>query len=66
MRAAAEEQGYASFRGLGGLLNPGKGVGPVVLDFLHPPGGPDTATPLNRALMRVLTEGAELANRALA
>lgn len=56
----------SSRRGLGGLMNPGKGVGPRVLDFIHPPNGEEAAAPLHRAVLSALTSGARWADRALA
>ena len=53
-------------RGLGGVLNPHKGLGPKVLDFIHPPNGIASANPLHRAVLRLWTEGARIADRALA
>jgi len=49
-----------------GLLNPAKGLGPTVLDFLHPEGGLGSVGPVHRAVLRVWRSGAELADRALA
>ncbi|MCA9624085.1 MAG: ferritin-like domain-containing protein [Myxococcales bacterium] len=63
MRELAAAEGDGAF---GGLLKPGKGVGPAVLDFVHPPGGLAAAPPLNRALLDAWTRGAELMNQALA
>lgn len=51
---------------LGGLLNPHKGIGPTVLDFIHPVGGEEAAPPLNRAVLSMLTRGATWMDRALA
>jgi hypothetical protein len=55
-----------AFRVLGGLLNPSKGFGPAVLDFVHPPAGVAKASPLHRAVLEAWLRGAELADRALA
>lgn len=49
-----------------GILNPAKGIGPSILDFLHPEGGVDSAKPFHRAVLKVWRKGAELADRALA
>jgi hypothetical protein len=49
-----------------GLLNPGRGVGPRVLDFLHPPQGLDTRPVWHRTLLKMWTFGAHAADRALA
>ncbi len=53
-------------RGLGGLMNPGRGAGPAILDFIHPPNGVDAAPPLNRAVLRAWTHTARWADRAWA
>ncbi len=66
MRATAREAGAPRFRGLGGLLNPSKGFGPAVLDFIHPPSGVGSVTPLHRAALELWRRGAEFADRALA
>jgi hypothetical protein len=52
--------------GLGGLLNPGRGIGPRVLDFIHPPRGDESMRPLHRALIGAWKQGATWADRALA
>jgi hypothetical protein len=52
--------------GLGGLLNPSRGLGPRVLDFIHPPQGEERAAPLHRAVLHVWKSGASWADRALA
>jgi hypothetical protein len=52
-------------RAIKSILNPSKGYGPAIVDFLHPPGGLAQAKPWHRAALRVWTRGAELANRAL-
>ena len=58
--------GAAGRRGLKGLINPTKGIGPRVLDFIHPPGG-DAALPAwHRATLGLWKRGAILADRALA
>jgi hypothetical protein len=49
-----------------GILNPSQGVGPKVLDFLHPRDGFDNAPAWQRALLTVWTSGARFADRALA
>jgi hypothetical protein len=51
---------------MGGILAPGKGVGPKVLDFVHPPDGLAAAPPVNRAILQAWTRGARWANAALA
>ena len=53
-------------RAIGGLLNPDKGVGPSVLEFIHPRGGEATAPAHHRAVLRALTRGAEWMDRAWA
>jgi hypothetical protein len=53
-------------RGLRGLLNPTKGVGPRVLDFIHPPGGDDALPAWHRAALKLWKSGAFLADRAMA
>jgi hypothetical protein len=49
-----------------GLVDPSKGFGPALVDFLHPEGGRAAATPLHRATLRVLTRVAQVADRAWA
>jgi hypothetical protein len=66
MRDSAREQGATRFRGRGGLLNPGKGFGPAVLDFVHPKGGIAAATRTQRTVLELWRRGAEIADRALA
>jgi rubrerythrin len=56
----------AGRRGARGLLNPAKGMGPRVIDFLHPPGGVEKAGPLHQAVLRAWTAGAGVVDRALA
>jgi hypothetical protein len=53
-------------RSIGGLLNPKKGIGPAVLDFVHPPNGEASAPLVNRALLRLWKSGARAADRWLA
>ena len=49
-----------------GILNPAVGIGPTVLDFLHPRDGVAKAPAWQRALLSVWTSGARMADRALA
>jgi hypothetical protein len=49
-----------------GLLNPAKGIGPTVLDFVHPEGGPAAVGPIHRVVLRAWRAGAEFADRAFA
>jgi hypothetical protein len=49
-----------------GLLNPARGFGPKILDFMHPQGGRDQVSPWHRFALRWWTKGARLADRALA
>ncbi len=49
-----------------GLLNPQKGLGPFVLDFLHPQGGIDAVPMWHRTALKLWTAGARAADRALA
>lgn len=49
-----------------GLLNPAKGIGPKLIDFLHPRGGLDHAPAWQRAVLGVWTRSARFADRALA
>lgn len=53
-------------KAVGGLLNPDKGLGPKILEFIHPTGGEAAAPPLNRAVLRALTHGARWMDRAWA
>ena len=54
----------AAGRRTGGVINPSKGIGPWVLDLVHPPGGRTTS--MQRAALRVWTAGARIADRVLA
>ena len=49
-----------------GLLNPGKGYGPRILDFIHPHGGIANASPWHRRALTAWTRGAKAVDRALA
>jgi hypothetical protein len=49
-----------------GLLNPAQGIGPRILDFLHPPNGRAGASPWHRRALDAWTRGAFWADRALA
>ncbi len=49
-----------------GLLNPARGAGPRVLDFIHPRGGVAQAPAWQRRALAAWTRGAKLADRALA
>jgi class 3 adenylate cyclase len=51
---------------LGGLLSPGKGIGPAILDFVHPPDGEASAPLVNRAVLGIWRRGAMAADRWLA
>jgi hypothetical protein len=51
---------------LHGVINPTRGVGPVILDFLHPPDGVAAAPAWHRAALRLWTESARVVDRALA
>lgn len=64
MRDTARASGRGG--GLGGLANPDRGIGPMLLDFVHPPQGLKAAPPLNRAVLDLWTRGARLADRMLA
>lgn len=48
-----------------GLLDPSRGIGPGVLDFIHPP-DEGRMSPLHKLLLSAWTGGAKLADRALA
>ena len=49
-----------------GLLNPAQGLGPRILDFLHPRGGIATRPAWHRTTMRLWKRAAAAADRALA
>jgi hypothetical protein len=49
-----------------GLLNPARGLGPRILDFIHPPEGREAAPPWHRRALAAWTRGAFWADRALA
>jgi hypothetical protein len=69
MRATSREARAVVPKGrarLGGLLNPGRGLGPRVLDFVHPPEGDANVSPLHRSVLRAWTAGARWADRAFA
>jgi hypothetical protein len=64
MRAVERDGGEG--KRVGGVLNPQKGLGPAILDFVHPVGGIDSAPALNRAVLRMWIRGARLMDQALA
>ena len=66
MKSHSRAHGFDKVRGMGGLVSPAKGLGPRVLDFVHPPGGVASAPPINRAILSIWTRGANWANRAWA
>jgi hypothetical protein len=49
-----------------GLINPTRGVGPRLLDFIHPPGGDAGIAPWHRTALEIWKAGARFADRALA
>jgi hypothetical protein len=49
-----------------GILNPARGIGPQVLNFLHPKAGVDNVGPVHKVVLRAWRAGAQLADRALA
>jgi hypothetical protein len=49
-----------------GLLNPAKGLGPQILDFIHPPAGRAAVSAWHRTALAMWTRGAKWADRALA
>jgi hypothetical protein len=51
---------------LRGIMNPEKGYGPQILDFIHPPQGEANAPAWHRRILRIWTQGARIADRALA
>ncbi len=59
----AAARGEGGHRKIAGVVNPSKGIGPSVLDFLHPPDG--KMTPLQAAAIRLWKAGAAFADRAL-
>jgi hypothetical protein len=53
-------------RSLRGIANPSKGIGPRLLDFVHPPSGESAASPWHRAALSAWTALAGFADRAWA
>jgi hypothetical protein len=49
-----------------GLVNPARGVGPRILDFIHPPGGDQALSGWHRAALTLWKRGAFWADRTLA
>jgi hypothetical protein len=49
-----------------GLINPARGVGPSILEFLHPENGVASTPMWQQAALKAWTAGARLADRALA
>jgi hypothetical protein len=49
-----------------GLFNPADGMGPKVLDFMHPPGGRASQPAWHRSVLQAWTRGAKWVDRALA
>ena len=65
MLAAARGQAIGK-RGVRGVLNPTRGIGPRILDFVHPAGGEAAAPAWQRLALEVWKRGALIADRALA
>src|SRR5262249_27086476 len=53
-------------RRLRGLINPTKGIGPRILDFIHPPAGERALPAWHRAALNLWKKGAFYADRAMA
>lgn len=66
MRVHRADDDDGSRRGIAGIVNPGRGIGPKILDLVHPPNGEDNASPMHRAMLKALTRGARWADRTLA
>src|SRR5689334_5872304 len=49
---------------LRGIANPSRGIGPRVLDFIHPRGGDESMGPWQRRVIKTWTQVARVANRA--
>jgi hypothetical protein len=49
-----------------GMLDSSKGVGPSIMDFLHPEGGDQAMTPLHRMALGAFTKASNVLDRALA
>jgi hypothetical protein len=49
-----------------GLMNPSRGFGPRVLDFIHPPNGVANASPWHRRALHAWKRGAQAVDRVLA
>jgi hypothetical protein len=52
--------------GIRGILNPARGIGPRIVDFLHPAGGHQSRPSWERKVFAVWKRGARIADRALA
>jgi hypothetical protein len=66
MAGDARADGERPRHRLQGLMNPRKGLGPQILDFVHPPNGIQAAPAWHRRALELWTRGARLADRALA
>lgn len=64
MAQAVREHGSRS--DVKSILNPQKGYGPQLIDFLHPPSGLAAAPRWHKTILALWTRGAVLANKALA
>jgi hypothetical protein len=63
---AQEQQPGGMQQRMRGVVNPTKGLGPRILDFIHPPQGEAAAPFWQKAALRLWKTGAALADRALA
>ena len=51
--------------GIRGILNPARGIGPRILDFLHPPHGQNSRPRWQKNVLALWKRGAFIADRAL-
>jgi hypothetical protein len=63
---SAGPEGTPRRRAVRGLLNPARGYGPRILDFLHPPRGMANAAPWHQRVLRGWTRAARAIDQALA
>jgi hypothetical protein len=66
MRAGGAAAVEKSARNVSGVVNPTRGFGPRLLDFVHPRDGFAAASPLHRAALSAWARGAAAIDRALA
>jgi hypothetical protein len=62
---SSKQNGGPRREGIRGILNPARGLGPRILDFIHPPQGRDSVPAWQKTAFAVWKRGAFIADRAL-